>query len=146
MKKICAFLTALIVCSSSLYYFNRNYINAVSNEKYDIEKINTLLDNADNLAEFSLENKTISLAEAENPVTVEFRLDNDTYINNAVFNFVYNASEIILTDVSYGSGSHIDDFSGHNVISTIPLLYQQNDESIIFFFNDLSLPDFIFDI
>ncbi|MGN0604955.1 MAG: dockerin type I repeat-containing protein [Oscillospiraceae bacterium] len=121
MKKICAFLTALIVCSSSLYYFNRNYINAVSNEKYDAEKINALLDNADNLAEFSLENKTISLAEAEKPVTLEFKLDNDTYINNAVFNFVYNANEIMLTDVSYGSGIHADDFGGHNVTSTIPL-------------------------
>ncbi|MGN0606414.1 MAG: dockerin type I repeat-containing protein [Oscillospiraceae bacterium] len=132
IKRMCAFAVSLAICSTAvLYNFDADTINAITEETYKgytYNQIVNILENSDNLGEFSVERKTITLAEAEKTVMVEFRLDNDNYINNAVFDFVYDANDLILTNIELGDGVYDDDFGHHNVTASFPINVDYTDE------------------
>ena len=81
MKRICAFVSSLAICSAAvLCNFDAQALHAVTEETYKgytYNQIVNIIESSDNVAEFSMERKTVTLAEAEKEVTVEFRLDND---------------------------------------------------------------------
>ena len=111
-KRNLAFLTAIAFSASSGIYMIP--VNAY-----------------EDTAVFSVEQKTITMAEASNDVVVYMTLDNDTVFNATAFEFDFNEDDLTLTKIGGGSavGAAMASASGNKAVSQIAMAGPPNDDT-----------------
>ena len=79
---------------------NKTVLTSTFNDGYiEIEN------NYDTVADFSVEQKTIAMNEADNEITVCMSLDNNTIFNATAFEFDFNSADLELLDIDPGSAT-----------------------------------------